>query len=59
MFIRKGEEIMTKKNVGKQAAKGVAAALDTMLKADANSASCGIVYQPKAPKELARYRKSK
>lgn len=50
---------MTKKNLGKQAAKGVAAALDMMLKADANSASCVIAYQPKAPKELARYRKSK
>ena len=43
---------MAKKNFGKKAAKGVAAALDTVLRADA-------VYQPKAPKELARYKKSK
>lgn len=50
---------MTKKNLGKQAAKGVAAALDTILKTEANSTSCIVVYQPKAPKELARYRKSK
>ena len=41
---------MAKKNFGKQAAKGVAAALDTVLRADANSTSCIVVYQPKAPK---------
>ncbi len=50
---------MAKKNFGKKAAKGVAAALDTVLRADANSTSCIVVYQPKAPKELARYKKSK
>ncbi len=50
---------MTNKNLTKQAAKGVASALESLLRVDANSTSCGIVYQPKAPKELARYRKSK
>lgn len=50
---------MTNKNLTKQAAKGVAVALETLLRVDANSASCVIAYQPKAPKELARYRKSK
>jgi len=33
--------------------------LNTFLRADANSASCAIAYQPKAPKELARYRRRK
>ncbi|MBQ8558932.1 MAG: cyclic lactone autoinducer peptide [Tyzzerella sp.] len=30
-----------------------------MLRVDANSMSCVIAYQPKAPKELARFRKDK
>ena len=40
-------------------AKGTAGVLDKCLKADANSTTCGFVYQPKAPKELTRYRKTK
>lgn len=48
-----------KKNVSKNVAKKTAAALDAFLRTDANSASCCIVYQPKAPKELARYRRKK
>lgn len=41
------------------AAKGTASVLNAVLKADANSTSCFINYQPKAPKELARYRRTK
>ncbi len=48
-----------KHKVSKSVAKGVASALNTFLRADANSASCCIIYQPKAPKELARYRRTK
>lgn len=48
-----------KNKVSKSVAKGVVLALNTFLRADANSASCAIAYQPKAPKELARYRKKK
>lgn len=40
-------------------AKGVATALNAMLRVDANSTSCAVAYQPKAPKELARFRSSK
>lgn len=43
----------------KSVAKKTVSALDTFLRVDANSASCCIVHQPKAPKELARYRKLK
>ena len=48
-----------KNKISKSVAKKTTAILDTFLCADANSASCCIVYQPKAPKELARYRRTK
>lgn len=48
-----------KGKISKSVAKKTVAVLDTFLRADANSASCCIVYQPKAPKELARYRRTK
>ena len=40
-------------------AKLMAKALNGVLRADANSTSCFIVHQPKAPKSLERFRKSK
>ncbi|MDE5780023.1 MAG: cyclic lactone autoinducer peptide [Lachnospiraceae bacterium] len=46
-------------NLSKPIAKGVASALNTLLRVDANSTSCVVVYQPKAPKELARFRSTK
>lgn len=48
-----------KSKLSKLVAKKTAAALDTILRVDANTTSCCIVYQPKAPKELARYRRMK
>lgn len=48
-----------KKELSKKVAKKTATVLDAFLRTDANSASCCIVYQPKAPKELARYRRMK
>ena len=50
---------MKKEQVTKTVAKGVAKSLNSMLRVEANSASCVIAYQPKAPKELERFRKSK
>ena len=44
-----------KNNLTKKVAKKTAKVLDSFLSMDANSASCCIVYQPKAPKELERY----
>ena len=38
-------------------AKGVVKIVDKFLKVDANSTSCIITYQPKAPKELEKYKK--
>lgn len=48
-----------KGKISKLIAKRTVSALNAFLKADANSASCIICYQPKAPKELARYKKVK
>ena len=45
-----------KKEVTKSVAK---AALDVVLRTEANTASCLIMYQPKAPKELMNYRRNK
>lgn len=47
------------KELSKRFAKGVADILDKTLRIDANSASCIIYYQPKAPKELDKYRRIK
>ena len=44
-----------KKRVTKSVAKGMKAALDVVLQTEANTASCIIMYQPKAPKELMNY----
>ena len=48
-----------KEKLGKKIAKGAVTVLDTFLRVDANSAACFIAYQPKAPKELARFKRKK
>ena len=48
-----------KKRVTKSVAKGMKAELDVVLQTEANTASCIIMYQPKAPKELMNYRRNK
>ena len=50
---------MKKEQLSKTVAKGVASTLHSLLRVEANSASCVIAYQPKAPKELARFRAEK
>lgn len=57
-FLWKGEG-MVKKEITKLAAKGMKNVLDTVLYAESNTASCVIAYQPKAPKELMKYRRKK
>lgn len=47
-----------KENKLKQSvAKGIASFLDLTLKMDANTTSCYIAYQPKAPNALQKYKK--
>ena len=48
-----------KKRVTKSVAKGMKAALDVVLRTEANTASSLIMNQPKAPKELMNYRRNK
>ncbi len=48
-----------KKNGVNKSAKLVAKALNGVLRADANSTSCFIVYQPKVPESLSRFRRTK
>ena len=50
---------MMKGKVSKIVAKGTVSVLNTFFRSDANSTSCILAYQPKAPKELARFRKTK
>lgn len=48
-----------KKQVKKSMAKGMKAALDIVLRTEANTASCGLMYQPQAPKDLKKYRRKR
>lgn len=50
---------MRENNLSKQTAKFVTGTLNKMLKVEANSTTCGMFYQPKAPKALERFRKNK
>lgn len=42
-----------KKNLSKMAARKITSAMNVFLRIDANSTSCTVVYQPKAPKGLS------
>ncbi|WP_448902114.1 cyclic lactone autoinducer peptide [Eubacterium sp.] len=50
---------MREKNLSKKTAKLVTGMLNNILKVEANSTTCGMVYQPKAPKTLQRFRNNK
>lgn len=49
---------MNKAENSNKTGKFVKTALDLFLKVEANSASCVLAYQPKAPEELKRFRKN-
>lgn len=49
----------TKKNTANESAVLAAKVLTNVLRADANSTACFFAYQPKAPKELSRFRRQK
>lgn len=50
---------MKKLKKEKLIAKSIASALNNVLKLEANSTSCLIVYQPSMPKELSKFRMDK
>lgn len=55
MNIKKGGFLFEREGNEKTAAR----VLNTFLRVDANSTSCLVAYQPKAPKELKRFRREK
>ena len=57
--LTKGETIMKKETVIKKSAKVISKTLESVLRVEANTTSCILVGQPKAPKELCRFKKSK
>ena len=58
--IKSEKEIIMKmkKEAVKKVSKKVAAVLDTVLKVEANSTSCGLIYQPKEPKKMDRFKRT-
>lgn len=59
MRFSKGETHMEREKLLKKSTKIVADIATRYLRADANSASCMVFHQPKAPKELSRFKKVK
>ena len=51
-------ELKKEKKAG-QIAKMLTGILDKMLVLDANSTSCGLIYQPKTPEKLKQFRDGK
>ncbi len=50
---------MEKTTISKSSAKAVASTLERMLHIEANTSSCILLHQPKAPKELKQFRRDK
>ena len=50
---------MEKNKFAKKTAKKIATVLDAALHVEANSTSCLLIYQPKAPDKLSHFRNSK
>ena len=48
---------MKEKKFEKKSAKALAKIAERVLSVEANSTSCLVIHQPKAPKELARFKK--
>ncbi|MCT7399773.1 cyclic lactone autoinducer peptide [Eubacterium sp. LFL-14] len=56
---KKGGSALKDRNVITKTARLITGSLDLVLKSSANSTSCGVLYQPKAPKTLERFRNKK
>lgn len=48
---------MDKKKISKVVAGKVVKILDVSLRTEANTASCVVLYQPKAPESLSRFKR--
>ena len=56
-FYERGGYEMLAKKLNEKASKTVARMAKQTLKVEANTNSCLLIYQPKAPKELSRFKK--
>ena len=48
---------MDKKKISKVIAKKAVKVLDASLRVEANTASCVVLYQPKAPEALSKFKR--
>ena len=55
LLVRNARRYILRRNKAQKVVK----ILDKILKLEANSASCMFAYEPKAPKELERFKKTK
>lgn len=51
------EKMMNKKITKKNFVSSLKSMLDSVLKLEANSTSCLVVYEPKQPKKLAKFKR--
>ena len=58
-YTRRYTTMNLKKKVESKAAELTARTLTHVLRTEANSTACFVAYQPKAPKELGRFRREK
>lgn len=56
---KRGDGFMKNNQILKSTAKGIKSVLNMTLRSEANSTSCIIMYEPKAPKELVKFRRNK
>lgn len=55
---KKEIKVKMKKEAVKTVSKKVVSVLDAVLKVEANSTSCWLIYQPKEPKKIDRFKRS-
>ena len=57
MICIKEDDFMDKKKISKVIAKKAVKVLDASLRVEANTASCVVLYQPKAPDALTKFKR--
>lgn len=55
--IGKEDNVQKKEKILQVTARGVASVLKSKLYTDANSTTCALLYQPKEPEALAKFKK--
>lgn len=57
MKYKRGEVTSVKQKANSKVAAGTVRILNAVLRTEANTASCGMAYQPKTPEKLAKFRR--